>query len=331
MNRRVLFLLAVLLPGLPFTLLAADADTPTKLQRYEANASIMGSTYTIAAFGEHRGQLASAVRAAFDEARRIDRFLSNYKPDSELSRINREASDGPIEISSEMADLLTNCLEYSHASEGAFDVTVGALMKVWGFYKGSGELPYAWQLAVARRKVGFEHLVLDRGKKTIHIRRRGLELDPGGIGKGYAVDRMAEVLREAGVSAAFISAAGSSLYGIGAPPDNPEGWPVRIRDPEDSAATATKLHLKDQSLSTSGAYEKFFEADGKVYSHIMDPRTGMPSQGVVSVSVLAPSTLDSEAWTKAFFVNGWDWSVKNKPDAFRAFLCSEDQPCNWIR
>ena len=142
---------------------------------------------------------------------------------------------------------------------------------------------------------------------------------------------MAVILRKAGVSAAFISAAGSSLYAIGAPPEHPEGWPVRIRDPKDAAATAAKIDLKDQSLSTSGAYEKFFEADGKVYSHIMDPRTGMPSQGVASVSVLAPSTLDSEAWTKAFFVNGWDWSVKHKPENFQVYLCPENQACNWIR
>ena len=147
MTRCAPVLLAIILAALTVALLAADK--PTEPQRYEANASIMGSTYTIAAFGEHRGQLASAVRAAFDEARRIDRLLSNYKPDSELSRINREASGRPIAISSEMADLLSNCLEYSRASDGAFDITVGALMKVWGFYKGSGELPYAWQLAVA--------------------------------------------------------------------------------------------------------------------------------------------------------------------------------------
>lgn len=330
MNRRTPFVSALLVSVFAFALLSSGADKSNQLQRYEASASIMGSTYTIAAFGEHRGQLASAVRAAFDEARRIDRFLSNYKPDSELSRINREASDGPIAISDEMADLLSNCLDYSRAGDGAFDITVSALMKVWGFYKGSGELPYAWQLAVARRKVGYQHLALDPDRKTIHILREGLELDPGGIGKGYAVDRMADILRSASVSAAFISAAGSSLYAIGTPPDSPEGWPVNIRDPKNSRATVAKLHLKDQSLSTSGTYEKFFEADGKIYSHIMDPRTGMPSQGIVSASVLAPSTLDSEAWTKTFFVNGWDWSVKNKPRDFRVFLCPENQPCNWV-
>jgi len=316
--------------GLTSSLLAGNDNGSPQLERYEASASIMGSTYTIAAFGENRSKLASAVRAAFDEARRIDRFLSNYKDDSELSRINRDAPDGAVDVSEELTALLANCVAYSKASEGAFDITVGALMKVWGFYKGSGELPYAWQIANARRKVGFKHLDLDTKNLTLRFQQDGLELDPGGIGKGYAVDRMASVLRHAGLTSAFISAAGSSLYGIGTPPDKPEGWPVQIRDPKNAAETAARLHLKDASLSTSGSYEKFFEADGKIYSHIMDPRTGMPAQGVVSVSVLAASTLDSEAWTKAFFVNGRDWSVENKPTEFRVFLCTADLACAWV-
>lgn len=290
----------------------------------------MGSTYTVAAFGEHRGKLASAVRAAFDEARRIDDFLSHYKPNSELSRMNRDAAGGPVPVSQEMADLLSRCLEYSHASEGAFDVTVGALMKVWGFYRGTGAVPDAWQLATARRKVGFRHIEVDRRNSTVRFLKNGIELDPGGIGKGYAVERMAALLDKAGVAAAFISAAGSSMYAIGAPPDKPDGWPVRIRNPQNPAATLEDIRLRDQSFSTSGAYEKFFEADGRIYSHIMDPRTGMPARGVVSVSVLAPSTLDSEAWTKAFFVNGRDWSVKNSPEGFRVFLCPEGRPCSWL-
>jgi thiamine biosynthesis lipoprotein len=320
----------VCLAAAGISLLGAQDNKSLELERYEASASIMGSTYTIAAFGEHRAQLASVVRAAFEEARRIDAFLSNYKDESELSRVNRKAADGPVAVSKELGDLLGRSIEYSKASNGAFDITVGALMKVWGFYKGSGELPYAWQIAGARRKVGYQHIDLDRERATVHFMREGLELDPGGIGKGYAVDRMAAVLRQTGITSGFISAAGSSLYGIGAPPDEPQGWPVQIRDPNKAGQTAARLHLKDHSLSTSGSYEKFFEAGGKVYSHIMDPRTGMPAQGVVSVSVLAPLTLDSEAWTKAFFVNGWDWSVKNKPAEFRVFLCRADGPCAWV-
>lgn len=330
MTRAVPLLLGFLVVLIDRSPLAACADEPTQLQRYEASASIMGSTYTIAAFGEHRGKLASAVRAAFDEARRIDGFLSNYKQNSELSRMNLDAAGGPVIVSQEMADLLSRCLEYSRASEGAFDVTVGALMKVWRFYRGTGALPDAWQLAAARRKVGFRYIELDRRNATVRFLKNGIELDPGGIGKGYAVDRMADILGKAGVSAAFISAAGSSMYAIGAPPDEPDGWPVQIRNPQNPTATLEDIRLRDQSFSTSGAYEKFFKADGRIYSHIMDPRTGMPARGVVSVSVLAPSTLDSEAWTKAFFVNGRDWSVKNSPEGFRVFLCPEGRTCGWL-
>jgi len=313
-----------------------DALTPVRaaegvgLERYEASASIMGSTYTVAAYGEHRGILASAVRAAFDEARRIDGFLSNYRPDSELSRLNREAASGPVALSPEMADLLSRSLAYSRRSEGAFDISVGALMKVWGFYKGSGRLPSRIAIALAKRKVGYRQVELDRAAGTVRYRRAGLELDPGGIGKGYAVDRMAAILRGAKVQRAFISAAGSSMYAIGTPPAEPRGWYVRIRDPRAAERTAAELYLHDESLSTSGAYEKFFEAGGRTYSHIMDPRTGMPAQGVVAVSVLAPSTLDSEAWTKAFFVNGWEWSERNKPGDFNVLFCRDGRPCAWV-
>jgi thiamine biosynthesis lipoprotein len=141
---------------------------------------------------------------------------------------------------------------------------------------------------------------------------------------------MAAILHDAGIGAAMISAGSSSMYAIGAPPDEPRGWYVKIRDPKDADVTAAELYLKDQSLSTSGSYEKFFVAGGKTYSHIMDPRTGMPSEGVVAVSVLAPKTLDSEAWTKAFFVNGAEWSRSHRPEDFFVFLCVSEGTCGWV-
>ena len=309
---------------------AAGQTSDGSPQRYEASASIMGSTYTIAAYGEHRGRLASAVRASFDEARRIDAFLSNYKPDSELSRINRIAASAPLPVSPEMVQLLTRCLDYSRQSEGAFDITVGPLMKLWGFFRGSRELPTSFAIGRAKKRVGYELIDLDPERQTVAFRRAGVELDPGGIGKGYAVDRMAAILRQAKVDRAFISAAGSSLYALGAPPDEPRGWYVRIRDPGSAKATAAALYLQDESLSTSGSYEKFVEVHGKTYSHIMDPRTGKPAEGVASVSVVAAQTLDSEAWTKAFFVNGPAWAEEHKPPDFRVFLCTTEGLCRWI-
>jgi thiamine biosynthesis lipoprotein len=140
-------------------------------------------------------------------------------------------------------------------------------------------------------------------------------------------------LKASGVSCGLVSGGGSSIYGIGAPPDNPKGWYVRIRDPKDEKKTAAEVYLRDQSISTSGNYEKFFWAEGKLYSHIMDPRTGFPSEGMLAVSVVAPKTLDSEVWAKPYYILGRQWTESHKPKDFSVLIC-EDKPgaaCDWLR
>jgi len=293
----------------------------------------MGSTYSIVLYGVERVRMEAAADAAFDEVRRLDDMLSNYKPDSEWSQVNRYAAEKPVVVSPELFDLLFACLEYSRESAGAFDITVGPLMKVWGFYKGTGHLPHRPEVAAALTRVGYQHVHLDSAKRTVSFDRAGVELDPGGIGKGYAVDRMADVLRKAGVDTALVAGSGSSIYAMGAPPDEPKGWRVDIRDPWTPSKTRAEVFLKDTSMSTSGSYEKFFRAEGKIYAHIMDPRTGYPAQGSVAVSVVAPRTIDSEAWAKPYFVNGRQWAARHKPKEFRVFFCEDrmDQPCAWLQ
>jgi thiamine biosynthesis lipoprotein len=306
----------------------ADDDAP-KWERYEASASVMGSELRVALYGERRGVLASAAIAAFDEARRVDKLISNYRDDSEWSRINREAPEGAVAITQESAELIQRCLDYSRASDGAFDITVGKLMKVWGFYKGSGNLPSSWELARARRQVGYQGIELDPRARTVRFTNAELELDPGGIGKGYAVQKIAEMFREYGIPAAMISAGTSSMFGLGAPPAEPKGWKVQIRTPS-GEGVAAEIYLRDQSLSTSGSYEKFFEADGKTYSHIIDPRSGMPAEGVAQVSVVSKSALDSEAWTTALFVNGPEWARAKRRELPPTLFCPDDAPCEWL-
>ena len=307
-------------------------DQAAGLTRLELTEEAMGSSFSLVLFGPDRPALESAAAAAFTEAHRLDRLLSNYLAGSEWSAMNREAASGPVRVTPELFTLLAACLEYSHLSGGAFDITVGPLMKVWGFYKGEGSLPQPNEVKAALNHVGYRHVQLDPGLRTVHFARHGMNLDPGGIGKGYAVDRMVEVLKHAGVRIALVSASGSSIYGLGAPPGEPHGWPMTIRSPRDPSAAATHVVLKDMSLSTSGSYEKFFWADGRTYSHIIDPRTGYPAHGTSAVSVLAPRTLDSEAWTKPFFINGRAWASAHKPAGFRVFFC-EDRPqatCGWL-
>src|ERR1700683_249953 len=176
-------------------------------------------------YGYDRQAMETAVEAAFDEARQLDSMLSNYKPDREWSEVNRAAAQNPVHISSELFQLLAACQEYSRQSEGAFDISVGPLMKVWGFYKGTGHLPHRAEILGALTTVGYRNILLDANDSTVRFAKQGVELDPGGIGKGYAVDRMVDVLRKDGVSTALVSASGSSIYAMGAPPGG-GGWGV---------------------------------------------------------------------------------------------------------
>ena len=321
--------LAILLIGALWSSHAAG-----DLLRVELSDEAMGSTFAIVLYGSERKALETAADAAFDEAHRLDRLLSNYRPDSEWSVMNRTAADRPVKLSAELFQLLSDCLHYSRHSDGAFDITVGPLMKVWGFYKGEGALPRPADVSDALTRVGYRHVRLDARARTIRFDRRGVELDPGGIGKGYAVDRMVATLRQNGVRIALVSAAGSSIYGMGAPPNERAGWPITIRAPENPDRSAAEVSLKDMSLSTSGSYEKFFWADDKRYAHIIDPRTGYPAEGTASVSVLARRTIDSEAWAKPFFINGRAWTAAHKPRNVRVFVCDDAKPqaaCAWVQ
>jgi thiamine biosynthesis lipoprotein len=292
----------------------------------------MGSTYTIVAYGEDRLKLATAVEAAFDEVRRLDNLLSNYKPKSQWSLVNRDAAAGPVRVSRELLDLMEACQEYSRKSGGAFDITVGPLVRTWGFYKGSGRLPHRAEIRTALSQVGYRNVIVDKESQTVRFTKPGVEMDPGGIGKGYTVDRVAEVLRQSGIRSALINAGNSSLYSIGAPPGE-RGWKVKIRHPLERDRVAADVVLEDQSMSTSGTSEKFFQSGGKRYSHIFDPRTGYPATGTLSVSVIAPRTIDSEAWTKPNFILGKEWAKKNMPREFKVFFCEDRNPatCAWLQ
>ena len=320
----VLFLLAAFA--------GASAGAGQEGLRLEKSGEAMGTSYAVVAYGCDRMKLESAVEAAFDEVQRIDGLLSNYKPGSEWSEVNRNAAEGPVRVSDELFQLLSECQRYSRLSEGAFDITVGPLMKLWGFYKGSGRLPHRAEIRTVVGRLGYRHVLLDAANRTVRFDRKGVEIDPGGIGKGYAVDRMMQVLKEYGITTALVSGGGSSIYALGAPPSDARGWKLDIKDPQSPRKVIESVYLKNESMSTSGSYEKFFKAEGRLFSHIMDPRTGYPAQGMLSVSVIAPRTLDSEAWAKPYYINGRAWAARHKPKDFRAFLCEDrtDKACAWL-
>ena len=274
-----------------------------RLFRHESTRLSMACAYTIVAYGPDAATLPPAVEAALDEVDRIDRLMSHYRPESPLSRLNREAADGPVAVDLELFDFLADCMRYSRESGGAFDVTVGPRMKAWGFFRGEGRLPSAVELSEVRGKIGFAHVTLDARERTVRFDRAGVELDLGGIAKGYAVDRAVSVLRSRGIKAALVSAGGSTIYGLGAPPER-RGWEVTIQDPVHANRVASKSLLRDRALSVSGSYEKSFEVAGVRYGHIMDPCTGRSVTDVLSVAILTGSGTAGDALDDAFFVLG---------------------------
>jgi len=312
-----MLLIALLIGGM----LPASLTWQTQPVIYQAAHRAMWTKFEIVAYGPDRARLAEAAEAAFEEIDRLDRQLSNYSETSELTQINRQAARAEVIVEPELFDLLKLSCDYTRATGGAFDITVGPLMKAWGFFKGQGRVPRKQELTSVLAHVGAQHVLLNEQTHTIRFDREGVELDLGGIAKGYAVDRATEILRESGVTAALITSGTSSINAIGAPPDQ-TGWRLEVRDPLDPSRSATSLELKDQSASTSGCYEKVFRVGGKTYCHIMDPRTGYPVGEMLSATVITQRGVDAEVFTKVLMVMGVKGAkeyLKKRPDV-RAIL-----------
>lgn len=282
---------------------SAAGQSPAAQALFSESRPAMGTTFEIHLYAADRARADALFDAAFEEIERVEAALSNYRASSELSRINANAAAAPVVTDPEVFEFLERAFAFSRMSGGAFDMTVGRLMKAWGLFKGAGRYPSQAELKSALGQTGWRRVRLDPAARSVRFLARGLELDPGGIGKGYALDRVASLLREQGVMAALISSGSSSIYAVGAPPGK-DGWTVRVPDPADRARSLSTVVLKDRSLSTSGNYEKFFRLGGRLYCHIMDPRTGHPVRGMLQTTVVAASATDSDALSTALFVLG---------------------------
>ncbi len=251
------------------------------------------------------GEAAPAVEAAsaaLDEIDRLERRLSVFRADSEISRLNRTAHDGPVPADPPIVSLLDLCGRVHDDTGGAFDPTIGPLTRCWGFLRRAGTVPSDEAVAAARRSVGFSHVRVDAAAESVAFTRPGIELNLGSIGKGYALDAVAPLLRRHGVSTALLSAGSSSVLALG--PTIRGRWPVGLRDPRDRARRWAVLRLRDCALATSGAGEQFFERDGRRYGHILDPRSGQPVEGRLAVTVVASQAALADALATAFFVGG---------------------------
>jgi thiamine biosynthesis lipoprotein len=260
---------------------------------------IMGTSVRVELWAEDRVAGESAMAAVMEQMHHIDETMSPFKPDSELTRINRAAGDGPVPVSRPMYDIIARSIEFSQLSGGAFDITYASVGHLYDYRLRIH--PDEDELARAREAIGYRNLVLDPQARTIRFARPGVRIDLGGFAKGQAVDDGAAILRGRGIRNAIVTAGGDSHI-LGDRRGRP--WTIGIRDPRKSGEMVAVLPLEDVALSTSGDYERFFEQDGIRYHHLIDPGTGKSPSGVRSVTVVAPDGLTSEALTKSVFVMG---------------------------
>ena len=245
----------------------------------------------------------SAARQALDEVDRLEDQLTIFRESSDVSFINREASAGPVRVEQSLFALLLLCRKLCRETGGAFDITSGPLSRCWGFLRRQGRIPEPDEIEEAKSFVGGDKLLLDCKSRAVRFARRGVEINLGSIGKGYALDRIAGIIRKR-VRAALLSTGSSSILAIGGGANGHNLWTVGVRHPVNKKRRMAIAQLRDAALSTSGGEEQFFEYDGKRYSHIIDPRTGWPADGTASVTVIGPSAANTDALATAFYVGG---------------------------
>lgn len=276
---------------------------------FTSTHAAMGTTYSLFLYTSDRRRATQLSEEVWEEVDRIEDLLSNYRETSELSRINRLAADAPVTTDPETFRFLTEAQHWSRASDGAFDLTVGKLMRAWGFFRSNGHIPSDAELATVRQETGWKKIRLDPADRSVRFLSPGLELDPGGIGKGFAIDAAATILRREGVRSALLSAGSSTLYAIGAPPHR-RGWRVVVPDPVRGYPPLSVIFLRDESVSSANCTEKNFTLNGHVYCHIMDPSTLRPVEGMLRVSVIHPNATASDALSNVVFVKRPEESLK---------------------
>lgn len=289
---------AILLPAPP------PEPPPGDLTLIRVSRRAMATTFEVALPYGTPDALAAA-EDALDLIDDLEDQLTVYRDHSEVCRLNAAAPAGPVVIKENLFDLLAFAAGLTNETAGAFDVAAGALVKAWGFFMRQGRVPPPKELADARARSGMRHVVLNAEAKAVRYRRAGLEINLGGIGKGYALDLAADLLRRKwGVTSALLHGGGSSARALGTPPGRPRGWPVAVRHPWDEGRILGTLWLRDEGFGTSAATFQYFEYNGRKLGHLLDPRTGWPAAGTASASVVAPTAAAADALSTAFFVLG---------------------------
>lgn len=246
------------------------------------------------------------VFEALDLVEALEDQMTVYRDDSEVQRINRQAANGPVPVEPRLFGVFQLAHRLFRDSEGALDITSGPLSETWGFSRRRGRVPDPAEIAAALQRVGMADVILDEASQTIAFRRPGMTVHFNSIGKGYALDRMAELLDEGEVGNYLLHGGRSSVLARGDQPGQAagSGWTIGLRHPLRPVERLAEFCLRNKSLSTSGSGTQFFRRRGRTYGHILDPRTGQPVENIFSATVIAPTAAEADALSTAFYVLG---------------------------
>jgi FAD:protein FMN transferase len=307
--------------GLFFFCTAPSYAADPALIRYAFTEPHMGTEFKIILYATDQSAADKASKAAFQRIADLDLIMSDYRATSELMRLCQKAGGDPVKVSDDLFFVLSKAEDVSKLSEGAFDVTVGPIVKLWRLSFRTQKMPDKEKLAKALDLVGYQKVHFDAKGKTVKLDKAGMQLDLGGIAKGYAADEALTVLEKHGIARALVAASGD--IAVSGPPPDAEGWTVAIA-PLDVAKDkpAKSLLLHDAAVSTSGDAEKYVEIDGKRYSHIVDPRTGLGLTQRMSVTVIARHGVTADSMTKIVCVMGPEkgMALIDKADGVAAFM-----------
>ena len=287
----MLFLLA------PFCLVAQ-----TKIAQKKA-VKLMGCGFEITAVAENETIAWEAINTGIAEIQRIEKLISSWDKNSQTSTINRQAGIRPVKVDKELFDLIARAKKVSALTNGAFDISFASMDRIWRFDGSMRRMPEASRVAQAAALINWENIVLDENEQTVFLKEQGMKIGFGAIGKGYAANR-AKLLMEQipGVVGGLVNASGDLIaWGES---HRPEGWTIKIADPKDKEKVLGWLQLQNHAIVTSGNYEKYVFFDGVRYAHIIDPRTGYPTTGIKSVTIVCPDAELSDALATSVFVLG---------------------------
>lgn len=266
---------------------------------YKDQQNIMGTVIRVELYHDDSSVARASINAVMEEMRRIDRLMSPYKADSELSQLNAHAAERAVQVSAELFELIKTSIHYSGITDGAFDITFASAGQLYDYRKGIR--PSAKQLQQAIKKIDYHYLQLNERQKSIKYAQEGVRIDLGGIAKGYAVDNGIAILKRKGIRHAIITAGGDSRI-IGDRKGRP--WMIGIRDPRKSGSVKGTIPLIDSALSTSGDYERYFVRNGEHFHHILLPKTGTSAKALRSVTILGPDATTTDALSTSVFVLG---------------------------